>query len=610
MTTREIGRFYGSQRGKSVSGRSVWEALEPRLLMSSTLAAVADTFVRGGSYAADNYGNSTEWDLKNDSSASYVRQAFLKFDASAISGTITMAQLTLTPISLNTDAASTTIRVRLLGDSSDGWIEGNGSNDNTPAAELTWNNKPAASGAAVTFSGASLKTGSPITIDVSSLLHQSFSTNSIYSFELDVTSPANSLGNVNFAARENGTAAARPTLTVSVASGTNFLGLQNAALAGLAQSLDADGSISRSDIMKILSSVSSAGPVSSSELADLKLIVADAAQLKMPGYVQTLAGDVVNGNTANAHYQGQALGNLVVGSSATQLTELVDKWFLGSDHPAAGSNTYRSVSGSLFVNGPSYTDEHQGALGDCYYIASLGAVAKSNPLAIQNMFIDNGDNTWTVRLYHNGTPDYLTVDRMLPTNSSGHLVYSNAGASATSSGNELWMALAEKAYAQWNETGLEGRDGTNTYASIAGGWMAPVDAQVLGKNASGYGLSNSNEQALINGITSGKAVTAGTTSAGGDGLVGGHAYSVIGYNATTATFQLYNPWGSDQPGALTWAQLQADTTGFVVADTSATVAPTGVAASAASDLKNWVDAALVSKTSVLAAFQRAHTIAA
>ena len=55
----------------------------------------------------------------------------------------------------------------------------------------------------------------------------------------------------------------------------------------------------------------------------------------MPGYVETLAGDVVNGNIANAHYQGQSLGNLAAGDPASKLTELVDKWFLGMDHPAA-----------------------------------------------------------------------------------------------------------------------------------------------------------------------------------------------------------------------------------------------------------------------------------
>ena len=34
------------------------------------------------------------------------------------------------------------------------------------------------------------------------------------------------------------------------------------------------------------------------------------ARLNMPDYVAVLAGDVVQGNPANANYQGQPLGNL------------------------------------------------------------------------------------------------------------------------------------------------------------------------------------------------------------------------------------------------------------------------------------------------------------
>ena len=31
------------------------------------------------------------------------------------------------------------------------------------------------------------------------------------------------------------------------------------------------------------------------------------------------------------------------------------------------------------------------------------------------------------------------------------------------------------------------------------------------------------------------------------GLYGSHAYAVTGYNASSGTFTLYNPWGFDQP---------------------------------------------------------------
>jgi hypothetical protein len=258
--------------------------------------------------------------------------------------------------------------------------------------------------------------------------------------------------------------------------------------------------------------------------------------------------------------------------------------------------TYQAVSGSLFPHAPTITDEHQGELGDCYFISSLGTIASSNPAAIENMIINNGDGTYTVRFYTGtyggsansdgsysdgfasgaGTADYVTVNNMLPTY-GGTLAFADYGASPTNASNTLWIPLLEKAYAQWNETGNEGRNGTNTYAGIEGGWMATVDAQVLGHNATDYGMGATYQQDMINALNSGEAVTIGTIGSSNSsdtlpyGLYGSHAYGVTGYNASSGTFTLYNPWGFDQPtSALTWADLQATTSGFVVANTSGT----------------------------------------
>jgi hypothetical protein len=381
---------------------------------------------------------------------------------------------------------------------------------------------------------------------------------------------------------------------------------QNTTLAQLTQSLDADGSISRLDMIQILRSVGLDGVVDATDIIGLKTILSQASTLNIPDYVKILASDVVNGNLANATYQGKALGNLVAGSTATQLNNLVNKWFFGSDHPTLcnTSATYKSASGSLFATTPSHTDERQGQLGDCYFISALGTLADSNSNAVKNMFIDNGDGTFTVRFYTGtygtiynysngsisagfnnniGTADYVTVDRMLPVSSTGILVYANYGAQYTNSANTLWIALAEKAYAQWNETGKEGRDGLNAYASIQGGWMATVDAQVLGYNATDYIMTRTDKQVAIDALSSHKAVTIGTLSWSGTqyGLYATHAYAIIGYNASSDTFTLYNPWGSNQPGQLTWAQLQATCSQLAVADTSGTTPISGAVSSAA-----------------------------
>ncbi len=362
---------------------------------------------------------------------------------------------------------------------------------------------------------------------------------------------------------------------------------QNTTVAALVQSLDADGSISRNDMIEILRSVAADGTLSAANFASLKTILSEAVTLNMPSYVQVLASDVINGNPANATYLGQTLGNLAVGSTATHLTELIDKWFLGTDTPATGGYAYATLSAAtcsnLFTAGsPSTNDEKQGLLGDCYLISSLGAIANSAPAAISNMIIDNGVDaqtgihSWTVRFYDNGVADYVTVDNQLPVSGST-LVFDGYGTSI-SSPKGLWIALIEKAYAEWNQTGKEGRNGQNSYAAIAGGWMADVDAQVLGQNAASYDLSStSDKQALVAGMTAKMAVTIATdgSSNSGDtlpyGLYGNHAYAIIGYNSAAGTFTLYNPWGVDQPPqALTWAQLQTVTDGFVVANASQT----------------------------------------
>jgi hypothetical protein len=373
-----------------------------------------------------------------------------------------------------------------------------------------------------------------------------------------------------------------PSAAVFVLSG-NFPVLKDVALAEYVQSLDAAGSISRIDMIDILEYVAkeNGGVLSSNDFSDLKTIVADAAVLNMPNYVQVLAGDVVDGNAANARFQGKPLGNLAVGSTATHLTELVDKWFLGMDHPALTSRsyTYQSFAGDpLFNNGgPTIYDEGQGYLGDCYLISALGSIANASQSSIENMFIDNGDGTYTVRFYYdpsgstNAQADYVTVDSMLPVY-YGSPVYSGLGA-----GNSLWLPLAEKAYAQWNATGNEISDNppANSYNSIQGGWMDAVYQQVLGTNSQDYGMDPTGRAALIAAMSNpAMAVTIGTNQNIGNpdpntGLYSDHAYAIIGYNSANGTFQLYNPWGVDQPnGWLTWDQLCATCTGMSLVNTA------------------------------------------
>jgi hypothetical protein len=318
--------------------------------------------------------------------------------------------------------------------------------------------------------------------------------------------------------------------------------LRDTGIIQAARSAFSDRSISRSEMMTILRAAGSDdGWVDSTELADLRTLVNNWYILGMPDYVRCLASSIVNSNPANARYQGSGLGDLRAGSSSTQLEQLIGKWFLGNDHPVAeGKNgelySYRFANGSLFVGGVSYTDIVQGNVGDCYYLAALGSAAARSPSSIQNMFIDNGDGTYTVRFYNSGTAEYATVDRYLPVDGSGRLVFASTGKLVADNGNELWVALAEKAYAQMDEAGWIGQDGTNRYQGISGGWSSTAINQITVKSTNvDASISSGDFSAFVNAIQAGRMVGINTTD---------HAYAVIGYDGWDSTFTIYDPWGT------------------------------------------------------------------
>lgn len=326
--------------------------------------------------------------------------------------------------------------------------------------------------------------------------------------------------------------------------------LSDVGLIGQVRRFAQDGQLSRTDVISLLRDVKDGDVVTQTEFTDLRKLLSDRGYL-MPEHVRVLADKVVNGDVANVNsladlFQG---GNLHVGSTGDQMERLIGKWFLGSDRPIA-SGTYRYASGSLFQNGLHYSDIDQGSVGDCYFLAAVTATAYQNPNAISNMFIDNGDGTFTVRFFNNGVADYVTVDRYLPANSSNNRIYADWGGGAyNESNNELWVALLEKAYAQLNDSEWIGQDGTNSYSGIAYGNSGAALKHITGRTVSSdNSLDASDISAIISAINSERVITAGTPSnvdSSIPGVVGSHAYAVLGYNATSKKFRLYNPYGGD-----------------------------------------------------------------
>jgi hypothetical protein len=339
-----------------------------------------------------------------------------------------------------------------------------------------------------------------------------------------------------------------------------------------------DGKIDRADMIAILrEAATDDAKVDATEFADLQKIIASATTLQLDDSVRVLANKVVNGDVANAKFTGGgtavALGNLDVTkaaqSSQAHLGKLIDKWFLGLDRPTLLSgDSYQKISGSLFQNGISIDDIKQQSLGDCYFLVSLASAALESPSIIQNMFTDNGDGTFTVRFFKPGTAslsgvspttaDYVTVDTYLPTRNNSS-IYANWGSNVASTGNELWVALAEKAYAQLNESGWIGQDGTNRYFGIEGGDPEAVMGEITGVGTSWKSSNQFTKQGAIDLFNSNKLVTISIYDNANTGVavpVTNHAYVGKGYNAATGLFSFHNPWGTKHFD-VTWDQLVA-----------------------------------------------------
>jgi Calpain family cysteine protease len=338
--------------------------------------------------------------------------------------------------------------------------------------------------------------------------------------------------------------------------------IQDAALRTLGSSLYADNVIDRNDIIALLQNAGDNGAVDATELADLTTIVNTSTLFAGLEYVERLTEYVVLGSAANAKFQGQNLGNLAAGSSTAQLNNLVSKWFLGLDRPTA-SGTYRQFAGQLFVSGPAYTDINQGQVGDCYLMESLAETALRSPSTITNMFVVNGDGTYTVKFFNYGQAEYVTVDAYLPTNGSGNAIYAGMGKNYANSGNELWTMLAEKAYVQanqfgWIRPGLPG-NGQNAYSGIEGGYIYAAAGHITGQTTIAFAstASAANFTTFVNAWNAGKLIGfASKSTPASSSVVGGHAYAVIGYNSSNQTITLYNPWGPNYATVtMTWAQI-------------------------------------------------------
>jgi hypothetical protein len=211
----------------------------------------------------------------------------------------------------------------------------------------------------------------------------------------------------------------------------------------------------------------------------------------------------------------------------------------------AGAVYANFASDPLFAStGPSADDVDQGYVGDCWYLASLAATARTNPNAIRQTVVELGDGTYAVQFANaDGSKVFVRVDGDLPTASWGGMQYAGLGEE-----NSLWVAIMEKAYATFRDGGAA------SYTDLDGGWMDEAFGDLGFESNAVWDASNGDDllDQIAQELAAGKAVTmAINTPKNGAPLIGSHAYTVVSVDTDSQgrkTIVLRNPWGIDGAG--------------------------------------------------------------
>jgi len=389
--------------------------------------------------------------------------------------------------------------------------------------------------------------------------------------------------------------AATATLTVDAPATSSVVSLLGklGVSATVAEQLTANNSLSYNGMLTILQDAAVGGMTATkfSALQTLASMLNQSGGLTTSAYVQQIADDVIDGNSANAVWNGGSstttkLGNLSATSTQTQVDELIGKWFLGTDLPslsvaAIGEQnldpTYQTSTLPLFGSSgtPSYLDVSQGYLGDCYFVAALGETALQDPSLIEDMITSDGNGAYSVCFYINGQADYVTVNSQLPYMGGGY-EWANGSTLEFANGTvDDWVALVEKAFAELNgqsaAANYGGHPTGNAYEDLSGGTAITL-SEITDQTFNTYNLSPGESTPTLSSLMStlsadfaaGDEVILSTPAADNGNLVGDHMYIVTGINLTAGTISIQNPWNTAYSSSLqmsftdTIAQLAAD----------------------------------------------------
>ena len=271
------------------------------------------------------------------------------------------------------------------------------------------------------------------------------------------------------------------------------------------------------------------------------------AEIFLADGAATDINDLMALSNGDTHSALTPMGQFCENKHKTTATDL--EWLANpANEPTIGVEatdlTWQDCSVTLYPYGyPVPADVNQHAIGDCSALAVFGSMAYLYPDFIKSIITDNGNHTYTVKMYDpQGEPIDVTL-------SNKFLCNSDMNCGGVTGKNEVvcWSAILEKAVMKWNSiykcnTLLDGIATEHTSPLFTGNG----DSFAFSPGVLDYDQMERAVNVLLN---QGWLVIGGFTEDGR--IIGNGPYKTVSYHAFTfvldssagATYGMRNPWG-------------------------------------------------------------------
>lgn len=290
--------------------------------------------------------------------------------------------------------------------------------------------------------------------------------------------------------------------------------------------------------------------------------------LAMSAQASSLGGIVADDGTVTSNDTNPLMTPAVTGAYTTVLKAMLTQFdavdrstaqALGNPPGTGPQPQFVWTDADLYRGDPSGADINQDGIGDCYLMATMGAIAHANPQAIRDRIEyhpatgEFGVTLWDGTQWRHIPVTQADIDANVAARGGSGVDTPDPG--VVNRDAALWPAVLESAYAKMKAPG-EGIRG------IESGLTPPALEALTGNNgewifpATEWFTTQHLDTQITEAMQNNQPVMLSTSVFGGD-LASQHVYAVEGITGTgsDATVTLRNPWGADDGPAVIQARL-------------------------------------------------------